>query len=605
MYSNTELSVRFETDVKHRSLYKWCIQEIDNSGKQVGEDQIPWAWRQYFTAKSIRLIEGFDDDHDVPLFDDEEAKDESSSLKLKTNNTIIANLQSGRYDAETGLIEDTCSYSFFGTSRRIKDIRLVVSEVHDGASETCYSEGILSHDYESDFRQHTVNDLLCIRVKLNHDRFSSIVESIKTGNVDWLNLNINRVSGFYSQWSPSITAWNIKVMPSLMSDIKIENADEPEEKIIQRLDYVKHFSLSLGKNVVLLSKKIKYKAKSERVTLNDDDDVNIRIESAISAEQAIFLGEKQSNLERFEIAKELIPLCIEEAIRLGDSGKELEDRFELIGDILTTIADASENRSYLYENVRPKEEITRQGYRSIWTRKNPQIAFNEGTESESYFDNILEVREMAANYLQNPYLQSPTLDWVILDILATGELCQFGEAVKKTPLGHKSDEYNMHYRYYEMNGNLLKMNKFDWGAFSKTVLTKIGILVLPIFLIIALFEIEWNIAAYITASLYGISMACYFIFKTFRGAKLIFRFLTGQPNPLYKQLYLWEKMYEVWRSMEGDIVSPKNIRKAMEESAGDGAVWDQAMWGIVDRAIASNPVGIIINKNHLKYKKYN
>ena len=286
MESHTELSVRFETDVKHRSLYEWCIQEIDKSGKQVGEDQIPWAWRQYFTAESIRLIKGFDDDHDVPLFDDEEAKDESSSLKLKTNNTIIANLQSGRYDAETGLIEDTCSYSFFGTSRRIKDISLVISEVHDGASETCYSEGVLSYDYESDFRKHTMGDSLCIRVKLNHDRFSSIVESIKTGNVDWLNLNINRVSGFYSEWSPSITAWNIKVMPSLMSDIKIENAEEPEEKIIQRLNYVKHFSLSLGKKVILLSEKIdeddeddedyeiKDETKPERETLKNDDNVN-------------------------------------------------------------------------------------------------------------------------------------------------------------------------------------------------------------------------------------------------------------------------------------------------------------------------------------------
>ena len=583
----------------------FCLQESDEDGKFLDDaldEWTPFPWRSEFTIENLRYEIGYEGKQATVEFDDnlnhfanvvEQSKPENWELTVANEGTIVGDLMPqkiGRWRSST-----PPRYSLFGSSNIVRYFGLEIKKIESDERESATLSGYLGSQYEADEYGPATEqeDSIYVLLKLSANNFDSLLNSLKEGKNRTCHFSLRGAWGFYTNSEYESIARDIKILTSGFDwEDDPHSVQIPENCEVKpdRLGYVSEFRFHMSKPLA-----VDYKKRFTK---------NIRIEPAISAEQAIFLSEKQSNLERFEIAKELIPLCIEEAIRLGDSGKELEDRFELIGDILTTIEYASEYRSGSFGNVKPEEEITRQEYGSLWSRKNPQIAFNEGTDSESYFDNVFDVKEMAANYLQHPYLQSPTLDWVILDILATGELCQFGEAVKRTPLGHKSDQYGMHYKYYEMKGNLLEMNKFDWGAFTDTILTKIGILVLPIILVIALFEIEWNIAAYITASLYGISMACYFIFKTFRGAKLIFRFLTGQPNPLYKPLYLWEKMYEVWRSMEGDIVNPRNIRKAMEESASDGAVWDQAMWGIVDRAIASNPVGIIINKKHLKYKKY-
>lgn len=589
----------------------FCLQESDEAGKFLEIVRDEWTvflQSSDFTIENLRYSIGCIGKQATVKFDDnlnhsanitERSKPENWELTVANNGTLSGDLvpqKIGRWRASS-----PPRYSLFGSSDIVKSFGLEISKIESDECESATLSGFLRDQYEAnEYGPKTQQeDSIHVVLKLSPNNFDQLLNNFNEGKNRTYHFSLQGASGFYTNREYDNIASDIKILTSGFDWGDEENdphsVQMPENCDVKplRLGYVSEFRFNMYKPLA-----VDYKKQFTK---------NTRTESALRPEQAIFLGRQQSGLERFEIAKVLIPLCVEEAIRLGDSEKELEHRFELVLHILTTIEDASENRSGFFEDVKSEEEIekiTQNKYRSIWTRKNPQIAFNEGTESESYFDNDYEVRSMAANYLQNPFLQSPTLDWVILDILATGELCQFGEAAKKTPLGHKSDEYGRHYRYEEMNGNLLKMNKFDWGAFTETVLTKIGILVLPILLIIALFEIEWQITAYIATSLYFVSMACYLVFKTFRGAKTFFRFLTGQPNPLYKPLYLWEKMYKVWFTLEGDIVNPKNIRNAMEESAVDGAVWDQSMWGIIDRAIASNPAGIIINKKHLKYKKY-
>src|SRR5262249_50055247 len=51
-----EHRLRFKTT--DNNLYQWAINEIDEHGNAIGQDQLPWEWALYFTATSCALLEG-------------------------------------------------------------------------------------------------------------------------------------------------------------------------------------------------------------------------------------------------------------------------------------------------------------------------------------------------------------------------------------------------------------------------------------------------------------------------------------------------------------------------------------------------------------------
>jgi hypothetical protein len=55
---HTDYEVKLITDTVHSGLYKWCLQEFDSDGEQVGRDLIPWGWSLAFDATNLRYSFG-------------------------------------------------------------------------------------------------------------------------------------------------------------------------------------------------------------------------------------------------------------------------------------------------------------------------------------------------------------------------------------------------------------------------------------------------------------------------------------------------------------------------------------------------------------------
>jgi hypothetical protein len=54
-------------------------------------------------------------------------------------------------------------------------------------------------------------------------------------------------------------------------------------------------------------------------------------------------------------------------------------------------------------------------------------------------------------------------------------------------------------------------------------------------------------------------------------------------------LKLWDKMYEVWRMLEGPVINPTMLRDQQMKTREAGAVWDPPIYALIDRAIARDP----------------
>lgn len=231
---NIENKIQLSEEAEYKSLYKWSLQEFNSDGKQIGRDQIPCPWSLYFTASSLSHYSSIDINEHVDENDEGAAENES----------ISAILHSGTCRDGKNL-EDDVYYSMFGTKRTIKTFDLVIHKLKDeNDKETCRMWGAVSYTCDVDFRDETTDDVVQIWTSLSPKRFDNLVEQIKSKCVDILRVRLSGVSGFYSDWSPSITAHSIKILTGSPKEQKVI-IQEGGEINPPRLGHVNEFDLSI------------------------------------------------------------------------------------------------------------------------------------------------------------------------------------------------------------------------------------------------------------------------------------------------------------------------------------------------------------------------
>ncbi len=202
--------LRFFGQPKHKSLYSWAINEVDESGQVVGDDQIPWGWTLYFTAielilgDQLTLSEGSEFEGRLP-----------QKAEISHRRTIRAKLRPGA-DHHEGDWHRQTTYRMFGTDRVIKDFRLDILPLKSEVEiEHCRAWGSVSYTSENDFQQVTTEDCLLFYLMVKPSTFEHYAKRITFGTADEVVLGLGMVSGFYSQWSPSISTRDVKVLTTV------------------------------------------------------------------------------------------------------------------------------------------------------------------------------------------------------------------------------------------------------------------------------------------------------------------------------------------------------------------------------------------------------
>ncbi len=201
------------TEPEHKNLYSWFLSEIGDKVSKYARDQIPWQWTQYFTLSEIKLTSGteFEDEHD------------NDGSKITETESIVARLTPGHI--MDGRFHRDTTYSMFGTDRRISEFSLQISRTTDEEKQGCSAWGCVSYTSEIDFRTDTQPDMIYFYLKVNAERFDRYVQRIREKSITSALFRIGRVAGFYSDWSPSISTSNIKVLTNSRKDHPVEIAE--------------------------------------------------------------------------------------------------------------------------------------------------------------------------------------------------------------------------------------------------------------------------------------------------------------------------------------------------------------------------------------------
>jgi hypothetical protein len=210
---NLDSRAVLSTEREHKNLYSWSIKEIDAKGKQIGEDQIPWAWGLNFEV--IELTSSYT----VQIEEDDDFEEgDVQQRKVTTSEYLYGKLLPANERRKAGI------YSMFGTRRRIEHFGLFIYRVAEGEQERCRLWGTSSYTSEWDFEDVTEPDCIQAYVHLPDDRFDHLMNFVKSSPTATVSIRLSGVAGFYSEWSPSIRTDRIKVLANA-KDQKLENPE--------------------------------------------------------------------------------------------------------------------------------------------------------------------------------------------------------------------------------------------------------------------------------------------------------------------------------------------------------------------------------------------
>jgi hypothetical protein len=202
-----ERGLRLHTEPKHKNLYTWAIQETDAQGKQIGHDQVPWQWTLHFTATSCVLADSIKIESQF-----QRGKTAPPLPEIAQRQHIGIRLRPGHPRQAEDYFRET-TYSMFGTDRAIKSFGLNIYPITNPAEqESCSAWGSVSYTTEIDFRHETSDDCIVFSLFVTPDTFTRYGAKIAHGLVDEIILSVGSVAGFYSEWSPSISTHNVKVL---------------------------------------------------------------------------------------------------------------------------------------------------------------------------------------------------------------------------------------------------------------------------------------------------------------------------------------------------------------------------------------------------------
>jgi hypothetical protein len=126
---------------------------------------------------------------------------------------------------------------------------LFIYKAAGGEQESCRLWGSPSYTSEWDFQDVTEPDSVQIYVYLPPEKFDQLMTLVKLPVATSVVVRLKGVSGFYSEWSPSIRADRIKILAN-SKDQRLQN---PEQLAFDppALGYVREFQISFRQDLPL------------------------------------------------------------------------------------------------------------------------------------------------------------------------------------------------------------------------------------------------------------------------------------------------------------------------------------------------------------------
>jgi hypothetical protein len=222
--------------------------------------------------------------------------------------------------------------------------------------------------------------------------------------------------------------------------------------------------------------------------------------------------------------------------------------------------------------------------------------FHIGYKDDNSFLYRPPIANLAAQLMDRPWIKSNLLEWVVVDSLICDEIRQFGKSILENAYS-TSDFLFMGSEPPERRG----LERILIKKSQATVLWWfIRIISLVLFPILTIWYGAKNDNGWLL-SVGLIILTLYLLWSGYGLARgLIGHFLGRQERrtPLQRKVELWRLMNDAYRTLDGPIVDPGRVKVALLAAAEKGAVWDSAVYAILNRVMARDPGVWVTDDRH-------
>jgi hypothetical protein len=281
-----------------------------------------------------------------------------------------------------------------------------------------------------------------------------------------------------------------------------------------------------------------------------------------------------------ELMYEVAILAVNENLRTHGDATQLAADLNTANKILF---DLQVGTSRLGDVSRKTNEEVDADRLMVWHRRDVRDVFQFGLNSRDYYCIQNEpILHAASAYLSLPWMRHPTIDWIIVDAIITGETILCGEKLKKTLYNGVSGVI-----YSATKGNLEEMKRRSRDELRSAqsnipYASAIWYGVLPIAVIFATFYFGYLIFGAILGEFYALF--------------LIWRWMRRQIKSDEQSWFeLWAALRDIWRLLAPPTVNPGTVREALDAAARKGIIVAQTVHAIVDDRLRANPTTWVVD----------
>lgn len=585
MKYHSDYTVKLTTDTKYSSLDKWCLQEIGNEGQQVGPDLRPCGESSYFDVTDLRHIYCLQrDDKDWERFEEKSEKLNKDEKKINviSSNVIFAKLTPQKFKTRR------TSYSMVGTNREIRKISLRIMEAK---TAYCSAWGTLSYTDEFDFREETEDDNIQFSLWLPTEKFEELSTMINLGVSDKSYFRVSGVRGFYSEWSPEISTDYIKVLPRSKNALKLEvpegtDIDPPRLNIVSdfELNLVKKSQLEIKDEPKRMSEHYKWAEKmvetsveglcyEENLTTNADEingDLN---------EQEGFAGyslneDRAKRLRRtrlYIILNEMFKEASNYAATNNLTSQDLDELSENIISFSLELRGAFDQDKWGTFNDDPNAVTDR--YEREWQLwQYPEIDLQDIKSGNRPYIDHTDLNEAASTYIALPIRNEKT-ERMLVDAFVSQEIIEFADQMLNVPKVLR-----------RLSRSPLVKDHPLWQFIKGQTANFLIISIIPILILFAsinLFDLSESWAFIIGLGFLGLGLLIFLL-----GVLALPSFWISENRKKREISELLVAMSTVRTEIKaGALVSARHLRKRLEKTSDQGAVWPSAVFPILDDII--------------------
>ena len=146
-----------------------------------------------------------------------------------------------------GFKKSDATYSFFGSSEPITDFNFEIFK--STKEQRCQLMGIPDTRYVDEYgiERGEAGGCLIIRIGLEPQRFDHLASRIRAGDIDWLNISLGKVDGFYADTVYAYDHDAIKVMPYGGNHLEIQGIEKEEMEKVPTLRGAGDIDLNFGR----------------------------------------------------------------------------------------------------------------------------------------------------------------------------------------------------------------------------------------------------------------------------------------------------------------------------------------------------------------------